>query len=76
MNDIVEQVAKELDLPEALVEKILRSQFSFVKECMENKSNVHLAYLGKFVIKPGRVYKIKQNEEARKNRLASEQEQL
>ena len=76
MDDIIEQVAKELNLSEIVVEKIIRSQFSFVKECMENKSNVHLAYLGKFVIKPGRVYKIKQNEEARKNRLASEQEQL
>ena len=73
MDNIIKKVAEELNLSEALVEKVLKSQFSFVKECMENKSNVHLAYLGKFVIKPGRVYKIKQNEEARKNRLSSEQ---
>jgi nucleoid DNA-binding protein len=72
MDNIIKQVAEDLNLPEAVVEKILKSQFSFVKECMENKSNVHLAYLGKFVIKPGRVYKIKQNEEARKNRNISE----
>lgn len=71
MDNIIKQVAEDLNLPEAVVEKILKSQFSFVKECMENKSNVHLAYLGKFVIKPGRVYKIKQNEEARKNRNIS-----
>ncbi len=74
MDEIIKEVAEQLNLPETLVEKVLKSQFLFVKECMENKSNVHLAYLGKFVIKPGRVYKIKQNEEARKNRLISEQE--
>lgn len=74
MENIIKQVSEDLNIPENIVEKILKSQFLFVKECMENRSNVHLAYLGKFVIKPGRVYKIKQNEEARKNRLLSEQQ--
>ena len=74
MENIIKQVSEDLNIPESIVEKILKSQFLFVKECMENRSNVHLAYLGKFVIKPGRVYKIKQNEEARKNRLLSEQQ--
>lgn len=66
MNDLVEEIANKLGLPESLVEKVIRSQFEFVKECMEHKENVHLHYLGKFAIKPGRLYKL--NEEKRSTR--------
>lgn len=58
MNDLVKEIADKLQLPESLVERVIRSQFEFVKECMEHQENVHLHYLGKFAVKPGRLYKL------------------
>lgn len=57
MDSIISKVAQELNLDEELVEKVVRSQFNFTKEVMEegNMDSVHLAYFGKFAVKPNRL---------------------
>lgn len=57
MEDLISTIADKLDLDEGLVEKVVRSQFKFTKDVIEsgNMESVHLAYLGKFAIKPNRL---------------------
>ena len=54
---IVDRVATLLDVDEEVVLHILREQFDFIKEEIENKNyrTVHLHYLGKFTVKPSRL---------------------
>lgn len=56
MHKYVKEVAKQKNLPEDLVEKVFKSQFEFVKDCMEEGElqSVHLHFLGKFAVKPYR----------------------
>ena len=63
MNDIIKQLAVRYNLSEELVNKIVRSQFEFVKDTMEvgELESVHLHYLGKFAIKPNRLKKLLEN---------------
>lgn len=61
MANIIGDISKELtikyDLSEELIEKVIRSQFEFIKDTMEEGEfkSVHLHYLGKFCVKPKRL---------------------
>lgn len=57
MEDLIPIVSTRLNIDEEIVEKVIRSQFKFVKDVIEsgNKESIHLAYLGKFAIKPNRL---------------------
>lgn len=57
MEELVSKVAASLNLDEELVNKIVRSQFKFVKDVMEsgNEQSVHMPYFGKMAIKPRRL---------------------
>lgn len=57
MEDLIPIIADKLNLDEDLVEKVVRSQFKFVKDVIESgeMESIHLAYLGKFAIKPNRL---------------------
>lgn len=56
MNKLYKEVAKELNQPEYLVEKICKHPFKFIKAVMEdgNLDGVMLPLFGKFIVKPGR----------------------
>jgi nucleoid DNA-binding protein len=60
---IYEEVARELNLPMDLVEKVLDSQFKFVKEVMaqgeknkpETFKTIQLTHLGKFAVRKRKI---------------------
>jgi len=56
--DIIEKLAKEYDLPEYVVESIVKSQFKFVQDKMEQGecAKVRLHHFGVFKVKPKRLY--------------------
>lgn len=56
-EDIVLEVAEELGLPPNLVREVVRQQFKFTKDIIEEGKfrGVLLRYLGKFAVKPGRM---------------------
>jgi len=57
MEEVINQVAKKLGIDEEIVNKVVRSQFKFVKDVMESgeMNSVHLSYFGKFAVKPNRL---------------------
>lgn len=57
MDNLIDKVAAELNLDPELVEKVVRSQFKFVKDVMEsgNMQSVMLPYFGKFAVKESRL---------------------
>lgn len=57
MEDIVNKVARQLNIDEEIVNKVVRSQFKFVKDVIESgeMQSIHLAYFGKFAIKQNRL---------------------
>lgn len=56
-NSIIKFLAKKFNLTEDIIENIVRTQFRFVKDTMEQGEleSVHLHHLGKFCVKPGRI---------------------
>ncbi len=62
-REIYEEVAKDLNLPMYLVEKVINSQFRFVKEIMaqgqknmpESFKTMQLTHLGKFAIRKRKI---------------------
>ena len=58
MKDIIKQLAKEYDLPPFVIESIVRSEFKFVKDCMETDEcvKIRLHHFGVFKVKPKRLY--------------------
>lgn len=56
MQTIIKQISQELNLDEELVEKVVRSEFRFVRDVMEagEMDSVMLHYFGKFAVKPNR----------------------
>jgi len=66
MNDekeLIEQLAKEYDLPVFVVESIVKSQFKFVQDKMEEGkcAKVRLHHFGVFKVKPKRLYVMNKN---------------
>ena len=58
MKDIIKQLAKEYDLPPFVIESIVKSEFKFVKDCMETDEcvKIRLHHFGVFKVKPKRLY--------------------
>tara|TARA_R110001583_G_scaffold23375_2_gene86469 strand:- start:948 stop:1151 length:204 start_codon:yes stop_codon:yes gene_type:complete len=58
MDSIIKQLAKEYDLPPFVIESIVRSEFKFVKDCMETDEcvKIRLHHFGVFKVKPKRLY--------------------
>tara|TARA_R110000787_G_scaffold69584_5_gene154764 strand:+ start:659 stop:871 length:213 start_codon:yes stop_codon:yes gene_type:complete len=63
--DILDKLAKEYDLPEYVVESIVKSQFKFVQNKIEEGkcAKVRLHHFGVFKVKPKRLYIINKNTE-------------
>lgn len=57
MENLINQIAAELNISEEVVTKVVRSQFLFTKDVMESgeMKSVHLPYFGKYAIKPNRL---------------------
>lgn len=62
-KDLVEQLAKKYNLPEFVVESIIKSEFKFVQDKIEegNCDKVRLHHFGVFKVKPKRLYEINKN---------------
>lgn len=66
-SEIVKKLAQKYKLPVPIVEKIVNSQFEFIKEVIKNSDitdhttfkNVRLHKLGMFCVTPGRLNFIK-----------------
>lgn len=63
LRNIVREVSEETNIPIAVVEKAVMSQFKVVRDTIasgekgkdDTYKNIYLMYLGKFVAKPGRL---------------------
>ena len=62
-KELIEKLAKEYDLPSFVVESIVRSEFRFVQNKIEegNCAKVRLHHFGVFKVKPKRLYIINEN---------------
>lgn len=56
MQELIKEISGKLDIDEEVVEKVVRSQFRFVRDVMEagEKDSVMIHYFGKFAVKPNR----------------------
>lgn len=63
INDASRQLAVKYNLPEELIERVIRSQFEFIKDTMEKGEyeSVHLHHFGKFCVKPKRLETLLKN---------------
>jgi|TARA_R110002020_G_scaffold189618_2_gene388877 nucleoid DNA-binding protein len=61
--DILEHLAEKYDLPTYVIESIVKSQFKFVQEKIEEGecAKVRLHHFGVFKVKPKRLYIINKN---------------
>tara|TARA_Y100001938_G_scaffold143552_1_gene216495 strand:- start:23448 stop:23651 length:204 start_codon:yes stop_codon:yes gene_type:complete len=64
-KDLIEQLAEKYDLPDFVVESIVKSQFKFVQDKMEEGecAKVRLHHFGVFKVKPKRLYVINKDTE-------------
>lgn len=62
-SDLIKQLSVKYNLSEDIIEKVIRSQFEFVKDTMEEGEfkSVHLHYFGKFCVKPNRLKRLLDN---------------
>lgn len=70
MDSIARELAVKYNLSEDVITKVIRSQFEFVKDTMEEGGfeSIHLHYFGKFACKPGRLKKLIENGYLDKNK--------
>lgn len=63
LDKIVNEISLEKNIDPDIVEKVIRSEFLFTKDTIEagELQSVHLHYLGKFAIKPGRIKHLPEN---------------
>lgn len=63
MPDIYDEIAKEVGMPKYLVEKVCKHPFKFIKDIMQDGllEGISLPKFGKFVVKPGRLKAVKEN---------------
>ena len=61
--DTIKQLSIKYNTDYDLVEKIVRTQFKFIKDTIEQGEldSVHLHYFGKFCVKPNRIQMLKDN---------------
>tara|TARA_R100001244_G_scaffold128754_1_gene99779 strand:- start:369 stop:581 length:213 start_codon:yes stop_codon:yes gene_type:complete len=62
-KELIEELANKYDLPFFVVESIVKSQFKFVQDKMEEGkcAKVRLHYFGVFKVKPKRLYVMNKN---------------
>ena len=62
-KELIEQLAEKYELPEYVVESIVRSEFKFVQDRIEEGdcAKVRLHHFGVFKVKPKRLYIINKN---------------
>ena len=62
-KELIEHLTEKYDLPEFVVESIVKSQFKFVVDKMEEGdcAKVRLHHFGMFKVKPKRLYMINKN---------------
>ena len=67
LEKVITDIAVRNELDWNLVEKIVRSQFKFVADTIEQGEfeSVHLHYLGKFAVKPGRLNYLNKNNDVK-----------
>ena len=60
MDNIIRNLAIKYKLDEDVIEKVIRSQFNFVANTMQQGEfqSVHLHYFGKFAVKPNSIERI------------------
>tara|TARA_R100000781_G_C4069404_1_gene123937 strand:+ start:246 stop:443 length:198 start_codon:yes stop_codon:yes gene_type:complete len=60
MDRVIKKLAEEYNLPEQVIESIVRSQFKFVCDKMQDDEclKIRLHHFGVFKIKPKRLYVI------------------
>lgn len=60
MEEVIKELAKEYDLPDFVIESIVKSQFKFVCNKMEDDqcTKIRLHHFGVFKVKPKRLYVI------------------
>ena len=60
IEKIVKTLAAKYELDEDVIEKVIRSQFNFVANTIQQGEfqSVHLHYLGKFCVKPNSLKRI------------------
>lgn len=60
MDNIIEKIARKMNLDSEIIERIVRSEFRFVAETMQQGTfeSVHLHYWGKYAIKPNAIKRI------------------
>lgn len=64
-KDLIEYLTEKYDLPSFVVESIVKSQFKFVQDRIEEGecAKVRLHHFGVFKVKPKRLYIINKNTE-------------
>lgn len=62
-DDIIKYLSSKYNISSDIVEKVIRSQFGFVKDMMEQGEldSVHLQNFGKFAVKPFRKKYLEEN---------------
>lgn len=63
MDELIIEISGKLNLDPEVVEKVVRSQFKFVKDVMEsgNAQSIMLHYFGKFAVKEKRLNYLPEN---------------
>lgn len=69
VDKIVKTLAAKYGLDEDVIEKVIRSQFNFVANTMQQGEfqSVHLHYFGKFCVKPNSISRINKLKEIKQS---------
>lgn len=62
MDKLIKKLAGKFNIDEEIVEKIIRSEFKFTAETIQEGEfqSVHLHYFGKFGVKPNAIKRLEQ----------------
>lgn len=65
IDKIVKQLAAKYNLSEEVIEKVIRSEFNFVANTMQQGEfqSVHLHHLGKFAVRPRAIENVTRKKE-------------
>lgn len=77
-NNIITKLSTIYNIDAEVVEKVVKSQFRFVKDTIEQGElqSVHLHYLGKFAVYPNRIKKLEDEGYIRRSESKSKRENI
>ena len=77
-NNIITKLSTIYNIDSEVVEKVVKSQFRFVKDTIEQGElqSVHLHYLGKFAVYPNRIKKLEDEGYIRRSESKSKRENI